>query len=103
MIPHPALPMTVVFRPDRDPTRTEMVFELGRLWSGPPRHLGPYTAEILHGGQGPRETRCAPAFLVLAMALAVGPEADRQYAADIDRSRSSTAICLSRRRREIFR
>jgi hypothetical protein len=51
MVAHPDLPMTVFFRPDRDSARTEVVFELGRLWSGPPRRLGPYTAEILRGGQ----------------------------------------------------
>jgi hypothetical protein len=50
MIALPDLPLSVFMRPDRGSDRVEVVFELGRLWRGPPRHLGPYEAEILRGG-----------------------------------------------------
>ena len=36
----PDLPMSVFLRPDRDLDRVEVVFELGRMWNEPPRHLG---------------------------------------------------------------
>jgi hypothetical protein len=45
----PDLPLSVFLRPDRDSERVEVVFELGRLWSGPPRHFGAYTVEIQRG------------------------------------------------------
>jgi hypothetical protein len=45
----PDLPLTVLMRPDRDSERVEVVFELGRLWSGPPRHLPGYAVEISRG------------------------------------------------------
>ena len=43
------LPMSVFMRPDQGSERVEVVFELGRMWSGPPRHLGAYTVEIARG------------------------------------------------------
>ena len=43
-------PLVVYFRPDRTSDRTEVVFELGDLWTGAPRNLGPYRAAIAHGG-----------------------------------------------------
>ena len=46
------LPLSVFMRPDRDSDRAEVVFELGRLWSGPPRHFGAYTVEIQRGDKG---------------------------------------------------
>jgi hypothetical protein len=42
-------PLTVFFRPDRNSTRAEVVFELGRLWSGTPANLGAYTVAIYRG------------------------------------------------------
>ncbi|MGC2415270.1 MAG: hypothetical protein WA459_21565 [Stellaceae bacterium] len=45
------MPLSVLLRPDRDSDRVEIVVELGRVWSGPPRHLGPYTVEIERGGK----------------------------------------------------
>lgn len=48
------LPMSVLMRPDRNSNRVEVVFELGRLWSGPAQNLGAYSVEILRG-----ETRLA--------------------------------------------
>lgn len=46
---HPRTPLTVMFRPDTGTDRVEVVFELGRLWSGAPGNLGPYRAEIMRG------------------------------------------------------
>jgi hypothetical protein len=43
----PGLPMTVFFRPDRTSARVEVVFELGRCFSGTPANLGTYTVTIL--------------------------------------------------------
>lgn len=45
----PDLPLTVLMRPDRNSERVEVVFELGRLWSGPPRHFPGYAVEISRG------------------------------------------------------
>lgn len=45
------LPLTVFFRPDRDSERVEVVFELGRVFSTTPAHLGAYTAVIWKGAQ----------------------------------------------------
>jgi hypothetical protein len=50
MVTLPGLPLTVFFRPDRGSERTEIVFELGRVWSGPPQHLGSYSVEIERNG-----------------------------------------------------
>ena len=46
---HPRIPLTVFFRPDEATDRVEVVFELGRLWSGRPQNLGAYGVEILRG------------------------------------------------------
>jgi hypothetical protein len=43
------LPLIVYFRPDRDSDRIEVVYELGRLWSGTPQNLGAYRAAIFAG------------------------------------------------------
>lgn len=42
-------PLILYFRPDRDSERVEVVFELGRLWSGEPQNLGAYRAVIFAG------------------------------------------------------
>ncbi len=47
----PGFPLSVFFRPDRDGQRVEVVFELGRLWSGAPAHFGAYSAAIFQGSQ----------------------------------------------------
>jgi hypothetical protein len=44
-------PLSVFFRPDRNSTRSEVVFELGRLWGAKPEHLGAYTVTVWQGGQ----------------------------------------------------
>ncbi len=44
------LPLTVYFRPDRGQERSEIVFELGRLWGGSASPLGNYEAEIQRSG-----------------------------------------------------
>lgn len=44
-------PLSVFFRPDRNSDRVEVVFELGRMWSGTPAHLGAYAAAIYRGSQ----------------------------------------------------
>lgn len=44
-------PLSVFFRPDRSSDRVEVVFELGRMWSGTPAHLGAYAAAIYRGSQ----------------------------------------------------
>jgi len=51
MVTVPELPLSVFMRPDRDSDRVEVVFELGRVWSGPPQHLGPYSVEIEREGK----------------------------------------------------
>ena len=43
------LPMTVLFRRDRGSDRAEVVFELGRCWSGEPAHLGAIAPEFFVG------------------------------------------------------
>jgi hypothetical protein len=45
----PGSPLTVFFRPDRTSDRAEVVFELGRVHSGTPAHLGAYTVTISRG------------------------------------------------------
>lgn len=47
---HPSLPLTIFFRPDESSDRLEVVFELGRLWSGRAENLGPHRVEIQRGG-----------------------------------------------------
>ena len=47
---HPDVPLSVFFRGDRASKRAEIVFELGRTWSGTPAHMGPYEARILSNG-----------------------------------------------------
>ena len=42
----PGFPLSVFFRPDRDGQRVEVVFELGRLWSGAPDQSRPMSALI---------------------------------------------------------
>jgi hypothetical protein len=49
MVTLPDLPLSILMRPDRGSERVEVVFELGRMWSGPPRHLSAYTVEIERG------------------------------------------------------
>jgi hypothetical protein len=44
-------PLTVYFRPDRDSDRTEVVFELGRMFNAVAAHLGAYTVTISRGDQ----------------------------------------------------
>ena len=44
------IPLTVFFRPDRTSDRAEVVFELGRMWSGTPAHLGAYSVALSRGG-----------------------------------------------------
>jgi hypothetical protein len=42
---------SVMFRPDDDGTREEVVFELGHIWPAqPPANLGAYTAALLRDG-----------------------------------------------------
>jgi hypothetical protein len=43
-------PLVIYFRPDRTDNRAEVVFELGSLWRGAARTLGPYRVEIASGG-----------------------------------------------------
>jgi hypothetical protein len=43
-------PLVVYFRPDRIGGRSEVVIELGDLWSGAPRNLGAYRAVLAAGG-----------------------------------------------------
>jgi len=46
-VTHPGLPfMTVFFRPDADGSRQEVLFELGRCFSGPAANMAAYTAVI---------------------------------------------------------
>jgi len=42
-------PLTVYFRPDRTSDRTEVVFELGRVFNATPANLGQYTVVIYRG------------------------------------------------------
>lgn len=44
-------PLTVFFRPDRGSDRAEVVFELGRVFSGAPANLGAYSVVISRGTQ----------------------------------------------------
>ncbi len=49
----PDTALTVFFRPDSTSDRTEVVFELGRLWGAANKaaaHLGPYSVQISRGG-----------------------------------------------------
>jgi hypothetical protein len=43
------VPLTVFFRPDRDSSRVEVVFELGRIWGGRPKNLDAYNVTIFDG------------------------------------------------------
>lgn len=45
-VTNPECPLVVMFRPDAGSTRQEVVFELGDLWNGNPRDLGPYRVAI---------------------------------------------------------
>ncbi len=44
-------PLVVYFRPDAGSDRAEVVFELGQLWGGQPRHLEAYSVSIERDGQ----------------------------------------------------
>ena len=43
-------PLTVLFRPDVNSDRAEVVFELGRVFSGTPANLRAYSVSIYRGG-----------------------------------------------------
>jgi hypothetical protein len=47
----PNTPLSVFFRPDRTSDRVEVVFELGRMWTGTPAHLGAYSVSIFRDAQ----------------------------------------------------
>lgn len=45
-VTHKECPLVVMYRPDADGRRQEVVFELGDVWAPTPRNLGPYRVTI---------------------------------------------------------